>query len=379
VTSERTRRAGEAIRQAGADWAILTGFENVCYAAGHVASIEDGFSPFAGGPSTAFVSKGGDVVGLVVPNVELEAAQASHSTLVESYVGYAPDEQIDQEPNYLRAVTEAARKLGVGGRVGMEPATFPAAVRDALAPSVSGFVSVARELARARAVKTGGEIELLRHCAELAAVGQRAALACVKPGRTELAAWADVRAAMELAENRRLTVIADFLTGIDRTASFTGPPNDRIAQPGDPVMVDLGPRAACGYWGDSCNTFVLGEPHPKLMALHKAVVDALGACASMLRPGVRANELDRAVRTVVRKSGFEHPHHTGHGIGAGIHEYPRIVDRETAVLEPNMVLMIEPGAYAPGIGGVRHEWMFRVTETGNEVLSTHKHTLTPVA
>jgi hypothetical protein len=68
LTSERTQRTGAAIRRAGADWAILTGFENVCYAAGHVASIEDGFSPFAGGPSTAFVSKVGDVVGLVVPN-----------------------------------------------------------------------------------------------------------------------------------------------------------------------------------------------------------------------------------------------------------------------------------------------------------------------
>jgi Xaa-Pro aminopeptidase len=378
MTNDRAKRAGDAIRNAGADWGILTGFENVCYAAGHVASIEDGFSSFAGGPGTAIVSKAGDVVGLVVSNVEGEGAAGAWATHVEQYVGYDAEEQTDQEANYLNAVLTAVRKLGLGGTIAIEPSTFPAAVRTALGPSLDGFVSVTTELARARAVKTPGEIELLRHCARLSTVGQRAALARVRPGRPELELWAEIRAAMELAENRRLSVVADFLTGIERTVSFTGPPNDRVVREGDPVIVDLGPRAANGYWGDSCNTFVLGEPSAKLVALHRAVVDSLAECARVLRPGIRANELDEKVRAVVRKSGFEHPHHTGHGIGAGIHEWPRIVARETAVLEPDMVLMIEPGAYAPGIGGVRCEWMFRVTETGNELLSTHEHTLTPV-
>jgi Xaa-Pro aminopeptidase len=379
MTTERARRAGEAIRKAGADWGILTGFENVCYAAGHVASIEDGFSSFAGGPSTAIVSKAGDVVGLVVSNVEGEAAASARATHIEQYVGYDAEEQSDQETNYLNALLTTARKLGVGGTVAIERSTFPAAVRTALEPSVDGFVSITTEFARVRAVKTPDEIEMLRHCARLATIGQKAALARVRPGLTEFEAWAQIRSAMELAENRRLSVVADFLTGIERTVSFTGPPVDRVVREGDPVIVDLGPRAASGYWGDSCNTFVLGEPSPKLVSLHRAVVDALAECARVLRPGIRANELDERVRAVVRKSGFQHPHHTGHGIGAGVHEWPRIVARETAVLEPDMVLMIEPGAYAPGIGGVRCEWMFRVTESGNELLSTHEHTLTPMA
>jgi Xaa-Pro aminopeptidase len=379
MTHERAKRAGEAIRKAGADWGILTGFENVCYAAGHVASIEDGFSSFAGGPGTAIVSKAGDVVGLVVSNVEGEGAAAAQATHVEQYVGYDAEEQTDQESNYLKAVLAMARKLGVGGTIAVEPSTFPAAVRAALEPTVERFVSVTTELARIRAVKTPGEIEMLRHCARLATIGQKAALARVRAGLPEFKAWAEIRAAMELAENKRLSVVADFRTGIVRTVSFTGPPNDRIVRDGDPVIIDLGPRAANGYWGDSCNTFVLGEPSVKFVALHGAVVDALAECARVLRPGIRANELDEKVRAVVRKSGFEHPHHTGHGIGAGVHEWPRIVARETAVLEPDMVLMIEPGAYAPGIGGVRCEWMFRITGTGNELLSTHAHTLTPGA
>jgi Xaa-Pro aminopeptidase len=375
LVNERAKRAGEAIRRAGADWGILSGFENVCYAAGHVASIEDGLSPFAGGPSTAFVSKGGDVVGLVIPNVE--AGGENFATITEIYTGYSAADPIDQEMHYVSAVTTMAKRLDVGGRIAIEPATFPASLLAALDPIAQHFENVTVEMAKARAIKTPGEIDLLRHCAKLAAMGQRAALMNVRPYRNEFDAWGMVRAAMEHAENRRLTVVADFLTGIERTAAFTGPPTNRVAQPGDPVIVDLGPRAANGYWGDSCNTFVLGEPSTTVRALHQAAINSLEECERILRPGVRANELDHTVRAVLRKCGFEHPHHTGHGIGAGIHEYPRIIEHETAVLESGMVLMIEPGAYAPGIGGVRHEYMYLVTESGNQRLSTHEHTLTP--
>ena len=35
--------------------------------------------------------------------------------------------------------------------------------------------------------------------------------------------------------------------------------------------------------------------------------------------------------------------------------------------------MLEPGAYAAGVGGVRLEWMYLVTATGNEVLSGFPH------
>jgi len=59
-----------------------------------------------------------------------------------------------------------------------------------------------------------------------------------------------------------------------------------------------------------------------------------------------------------------------------VHEYPRLVPGETATIEPNMVLLLEPGAYASGIGGVRLEWMFLVTESGIERLSDFEHSLT---
>jgi Xaa-Pro dipeptidase len=65
--------------------------------------------------------------------------------------------------------------------------------------------------------------------------------------------------------------------------------------------------------------------------------------------------------------------HNGHGIGTGPHESPRVVPGEETLIREYMVLMLEPGAYEPGVGGVRLEWMYLVTATGNEVLSGFPH------
>lgn len=56
---ERQRRVADAAREAHAGWAVITGPDAVCYASGHEVPYETGPSPFAGGPTTAFVAPDG--------------------------------------------------------------------------------------------------------------------------------------------------------------------------------------------------------------------------------------------------------------------------------------------------------------------------------
>jgi Xaa-Pro aminopeptidase len=376
LSDERSLRVGEAARRSEADFALLTSFDTVCYATGFEVPIETGPMPFEGGPPTALVARDG-TTGLVVINIEEEAARGGYAHTVLAYEGFSSVHRPPLRENYTHAVLELVSELGGGGTLAIEPASCPAALRESLGERFAAFVDVDPALAELRSTKTREELAALRRCAELVVTGQAAALAAARAGRRELEVFADVRCAMELAHGGRMAVTGDLVSGVERTAACEGWPNDRRLEPGDPVIVDLSPRAA-GYWGDSCSTILVeGEPPEGFLELYDAALEAIHHARSVLRPGMGAGELDREVRDVITRRGFANPLHIGHGIGTSFHELPKIVAQETTTLAPDMVVMLEPGAYDPARGGVRLEWMFRITETGNEVMTPFEFVLRP--
>ena len=52
---------------------------------------------------------------------------------------------------------------------------------------------------------------------------------------------------------------------------------------------------------------------------------------------------------------------------------PRIVGHERETLKEDMVIMVEPTAFDPNVGGVRLEYMLHVTATGCEILTDFEH------
>jgi Xaa-Pro dipeptidase len=92
-------------------------------------------------------------------------------------------------------------------------------------------------------------------------------------------------------------------------------------------------------------------------------------------PGIRALDLDADLRKRVLRLGGGYPHHSGHGLGVTWHEEPRIVLYNPLVLQPGMVIALEPGIYFKGRFGLRLEHTILVTEKGAEILSKFKHTV----
>ncbi len=364
---ERLQRTAAAAKAIGADWAVLTNYDSVCYATGHVVPIEAGASPFAGGPTTAFVSADG-ASAIVAANVETRAARAGWADEIALYEGFTFDRDADVLANYADAIAGIVRKLGIGGAVAVEPASFPAAL-GAFFDRSTDFTGALR---RARATKTPEEKALMKRAAQAAAVGQERFRTATRVGRTELDVFADIRAAMENFAGERVAVTGDFLSGKERTAGFTGWPVDRVIAAGDSLISDLAPRVA-GYWGDSCASAVLGEPSAEYMRLFEAAKTALDRALEIMRPGLVISELDAELRRHVGRAGYAYPHHSGHSIGASVHEWPRIVPFEHAPLEAGMFLMIEPGAYDPAVGGVRTEWMIEITADGCRPVAPFEH------
>ena len=370
---ERQLRVAAAARETGAGWAIVTSPDPVCYATGFAAPYETGPSPFAGGPGTALVAPDG-VAHLVVVNSEEAAAAASRAASVHGYEGFSTERPLRGPAEFADAVARVAREVGVSGRVAVERTSFPWALGEALAAIADGFVPFDDALARARMVKTPAEVAALRRCADVASAGQRAALAATRAGQTELEVFAEIRCAMETAADARIAVAGEYSAGVDRTAAVFDWPRNRRLEVGDPVVADLAPRVD-GYWGDSCNTLVVGgEPSAAQAGVLAAARAGVERACETLRPGITAAAFDAGIRAaVVAAGGVDYPHHSGHAVGTSVHENPRLVPGDATVLKPGMVIMVEPATYRPGVASARLEWMLLVTDDGNEVLTSFEH------
>ncbi len=378
MSSPTSIRVARAAATSGGAWAVFADTNLVCYASGFAPEVEPGDAPFAGGPSVAFVSPDGQVT-LLVTNLERSAGEESDADEVVDYVGFSGTDPVDVYGEYVLAVRAQIVRLGIRGTVAVDPRTLPASVADALTAAGCDLVSIDPALTRARSIKTDDEIAKLTRSARVADAGQMAVAETIRglsdnAELTELELFARMRCAMETAAGGRVAVAGDLVAGIDRTAAIGGWPRTRLIGIGDPIIADLAPRVN-GYWADSANTVVRGEPSDALVGMHGVVLRAFERAREVARPGMLASELHTAVHSVVTAGGYHYPHHTEHGIGVSVHEFPRLVPGEHAELREGMVLLIEPGAYEPGVGGLRLEWMFHLTSHGLEPLNRFPHAL----
>jgi Xaa-Pro dipeptidase len=365
----RNRRIADALRSIGADWAVLTSPASVSYATGHDEPAGAGRSPFSGGPAVAIVAGDGRAV-LVAADADLDPG-AVRAERTHDYPAFAlPPGGPGLAGLYLEAASAALAEAGVGGTVALEPATCPDGVRRLLEGRGAATVEATAALRDARAVKTAEEIDRLRACAALTAVGQAAAREAAVPGMTELELYAEVRRALDAAAGGPVALSADLLSGVARTAAVMGGPGARTLEEGDPVICDLVP-ALGGYWGDSCLSWTLGPASTDYARMYAVARRALDHAARTLRPSITAGAFAEGVLAVIEDAGLSDPIHVGHGIGVTSFEHPRLVPGAPEELRPGMVLMVEPGAYDERAGGVRLEWMFLVTAGGNEVLSPY--------
>jgi Xaa-Pro aminopeptidase len=152
-------------------------------------------------------------------------------------------------------------------------------------------------------------------------------------------------------------------------------PGGAVAREGSTVFVDLYPRRH-HYVGDSTRAFAVGYAEPWALEAHARLEAALEVGERMLVPGARAADIDAATRAAAAIRGESYPHHTGHGLGLRAPEPPFIVPGSDDVIRVGDVVAIEPGHYVAGVGGMRLEDVFLVTDAGARVLNNFPRRLT---
>jgi len=295
----------------------------------------------------------------------------------------------------------AVRELGITEAI--VPADFPLALADRLREE--GIVLTVDETAIAlrRRSKTPVELEGIRIAQRAAEAGMAAAselLASATPG-TE--GRLEVDGKPLLAEDVRFV-----LREASAAHGAPCPPDVIVAsvwqgnghEPGSgplpaglPIHIDLWPRhEETGCWADMARTFVAGEPvseHADLIAEQdRLVCEALDAAKAAVRPGITGRELFDATCELFESAGYAtqrttdgeangFQHSLGHGVGLEVHEAPGLGLSGRDPLVPGDVIAIEPGLWDEAAGGVCHEDLVLVAETGGEVLTRFPYDLAP--
>ncbi|HTB34509.1 MAG TPA: aminopeptidase P family protein [bacterium] len=219
-----------------------------------------------------------------------------------------------------------------------------------------------------RLIKDAEEREALRAAARIADRTFHHILPFIKPGVREDALAGE----MEHFFRRQGAEGPSFETIVAsgwRSALPHGVASDKRVEKGDMIVFDFGCRYQ-GYCSDMSRSVVVGRPSPLQRKIYGIVQKAQAAGLAAARPGRRAGDVDAASRGVIARAGYAKlfGHGTGHGVGAEVHENPRVGPKAPEALVPGVAITVEPGIYLDGRFGVRIEDLVLITKAGHENL-----------
>jgi Xaa-Pro aminopeptidase len=304
---------------------------------------------------------------------------------------------------------------GIAFRVGRHPAVEPLVLQawgrqlDGAPRSgraALGLVAPCPLLHELRLRKTAEELERLREAARISAEAHELARRVARPGLNER----QVQAVIEqhfLEQGARGPAYGSIVAGGDNACVLHYTANNDQLRDGDLLLIDAGCSLPDYYNGDITRTFpVNGRFSGEQRALYELVLAAQEAAVATVAPGATAEAVHgRAVRVlvegllelgllagdadgIIERGAYRHlyMHRTGHWLGLDVHDVGAYrLGEHPVVLEPGMVLTVEPGLYVsdrlavpegqPAIDarwkgiGIRIEDDVAVTDHGHETLT----------
>ena len=268
------------------------------------------------------------------------------------------------------AVADEITKLGLK-RLGFEDENMPYRIYSSYGDKLPGveLVPLGQSLEKIRWVKDEREVAALRKAAAITDDAFDHIVDFIKPGVREAEIALEIEYFMKKKGAQRAAFEIIVASG-PRAALPHGVASQKIISGGEFVVLDFG-AVYDGYHADMTRTVITGRPDEKQRQIYDLVLRAQEKAIEAIKPGVKCCVVDLAARDMITVEGYgaNFGHGLGHSVGLEIHEKPSFTPRDETILEPGMVITVEPGVYLSGWGGVRIEDLIHVTNDGYEILS----------
>jgi Xaa-Pro aminopeptidase len=331
-------------------------------------------------------------------NTGLDAAQNTYG----ADDAFPSDDLDDILPGLLENKNRVYFPMGVNPEFDRQLMDWSQEVRDRSRTGVSApaeFISTDHVLHEMRLIKSADEIKQMKKAAKISVGAHKRAMESCTPGMYEYQVEAEIR--HEFMHYGALSeAYPAIVGGGDNGCVLHYTDNNSKLNAGDLLLIDAGCEWQ-KYASDITRTFpVNGQFSAAQKALYQLVLDAQYAAINAVQPGnhwdnphqaavavltegllslgILKGELQQLIKEQAYKPYYMH--RTGHWLGLDVHDVGDYkVDNEWRLLEPGMVLTVEPGLYIQpsatevdkkwrGIG-IRIEDDVLVTKKGHEVLS----------
>jgi len=324
---------------------------------------------------------------MLVPRLEVEHARAETGfDRVEQYVEYP------YEPHPLEILKSVLIDMGIAGSIGADTDGYPwifgyrgPSLTDLTGGSVRNVAGYVEDLMM---IKSENEIALIRESCVWGNLAHRLLQRYTRVGVTETEVSARASDETTLAMMDALGPLyrsgsasgfagAGYRGQIGRNAAIPHALANNITFREGDVLVTGAGVPMWGYHSELERTMIIGSPSDEQRRMFDHICSLQQIAFDAMRPGVPCSDVDRAVRAYYEEHDLMPfwKHHTGHAIGLRYHEGPFLDVGDHTEIRPGMVFTVEPGLYAPHLGGFRHSDTVLVTDNGVEALTYYPRDL----
>ncbi len=346
----RRDKLRKSLRKHGADSLLVTSFINVTYLTGFT---------------------GDDSYLLITPRTAILLSDPRYTTQIEEE---CPGLDVEIRPAKVPMLELVQRVVGKASvsLLAIEADSITVGLRDRMAkklPKVE-MVPVSGLVEQLRMIKDKEEVAEIRRAAQQAERAFAVIRAAIRPEQTEKEVADNLEFQMRLFGAKGASFPSIVAVGPRAALPHARPTEKRIGE-SEFVLIDWGADGRL-YKSDLTRVLLTAKIPPKLERVYGVVLKAQLRAIEAIRPGIACQDVDSVARRVIDDAGFgrNFGHGLGHGLGLEVHEAPRLGQGQKQLLEPGMVVTVEPGIYLPGWGGVRIEDDVLVTKTGHELLTS---------